>query len=74
MVSSVLVCLCHRGAKDKVLNGGDRHTVKMEDSPKEEDNLKIEDNLKKRMTKYVDNPEKENDPKHFARGGEGGAL
>ena len=42
----------------------------IEDSPKEEDNLKNEGNLKKRMAKNVDNPEKENDPKHFAgRGG-----
>ena len=46
--------------------------MKMEDSPKEEDN--IEDNLKKRMKKYVYNPEKENYPKHCAGGGEGGAL
>ena len=54
MVSSELVFLCNRGAKDKIVNGGGRHTLKMEDSPKEEDHLKI------RMTKYVDNPEKEN--------------
>ena len=46
-----------------VVNGGSRHTVKMEDSPKEEDNLK------KRMTKYVDNPKKEIYPKHCAGGG-----
>ena len=46
--------------------------MKMEDSPKEEDNLKIEDNLKKRMRKYVDNPEKENYPKNCAGGGVGG--
>ena len=45
MVSSVLVFICHRGAKDKVVNGG-RHTAKMEESPKEEDNLKTGVNLK----------------------------
>ena len=37
----------------------------IEDSPKDEDKLKKEGNNKKRMTKNVDNPEKENDPKHF---------
>ena len=37
----------------------------IEDSPKEEDNLKKEGNRKKGMTKYVGNPEKENDTKHF---------
>ena len=50
------------------MNGGGRHTVKMEDSPKEEDNLK------KRMTKYVGNPEKENYLKHRAGGGGGGLI
>ena len=47
------------------MNGG-RHAAEIEDSPKEEDNLK------KRMTKYVDIPEKENYPKHCAGGGGGG--
>ena len=56
------------------MNGGSRHTGKMEDSPKEEDNLKIEDNLKKRRRKYIDNPEMENNPKHCAGGEGGGAL
>ena len=41
--------------------------MKKEDSPKEEDNPK------KRMTKYTDNTERENDPKHYL-GGEGGLL
>ena len=43
----------------------------IEDSPKEEDNLKKGGNLKKRMTKNVDNPEKENGPKRFAGRGAG---
>ena len=44
----------------------------VEDSPKEEDNLKKESNIKKRMAKNVDNPEKENDPKHLT--GRGGLI
>ena len=38
-----------------------------------EGRLKKEGNLKKRMTENVNNPEKENDPKHCA-GREGGTL
>ena len=46
---STIVYLCHRGAKEKIVNGG-RPAAKIEDSPKEGDKLKIKDNLKKRMT------------------------
>ena len=47
LVSSVVVYLCHRGAKDKVVNEG-RPAAKIEDSPKEEDKLEIKGILKKK--------------------------
>ena len=39
--------------------------MKLKTALKSKTGLKKEGNLKKRMTKKVDNPEKENDPKHF---------